>query len=114
MMDVSRKDEIGETLESHIAKFLDTDGAYKGFLERLFTSTSIFKIFVKGKTNTEKEDKKCNTDGAPKEPLDTKTTFNVDSESLANTSDLKSEEILLRSGIKAAQSVATVSEEAKT
>lgn len=61
MMDLLRRDVIGDTLDAHVARFFEKDEAAEGLWKRMFTSTSFMgriENFAGHRMDTATEDKK--------------------------------------------------------
>lgn len=103
MLDKLCKDVVGESLNAHIAKFLNTDAAADVFSKRSLISSSFMApiaTFLRRKTDTAMEDKKYSTASTSEEPINTVQAFNENSESLPSRSDSLSDEVSRRKSSK--------------
>lgn len=90
MLDLVCEELIRELLKAHITKYIYADAGVAGFSKRLLTARSFMApiaIFVKRKTVTSMNEKKCSAAVARKEPRDTIPTFTEDSQSSPSWAD---------------------------
>lgn len=95
MLDRLCKEVIGETLDAHITRFLDTAESPESIWKRLWTSTSLMEpiaAFVRRIMVTALQDKAFSTAVVPRELVGTIPTFDDECESPLSTPDSRSEQ----------------------
>lgn len=103
MLDLLRKDGIGEVLDTRITKTFDTDAAAEGLSHRLVTFRSFMMLiatFISLEANTAMDENKYSVLYPSKELMNTIKTVDDDSKSPLRTSDSGSEKIPCKKSFK--------------
>lgn len=97
MLDLCHKDVIGDTMDAHIAKFLDTNAAADRLSQRLLTLSTFMSplvTFMRRKIDTAKEE--YSTAFLTKDPINTVERNKDVTDSLPSRSDSRTDETLCR------------------
>lgn len=103
MLDLLRKDIIGETLDARIAKIFDTKAAADKFSKKLFTSTSFVArigTFLRHKTDINMQHKEYSSVFSLKDQTDAVETYSDVGKSPTSRSNSRDEELPLRNSSK--------------